>query len=141
MMCSAGFNLRAWASNSESLTRKAHEDSVGSKLQLTNILGLQWNTRTDHLSFTFKSANAENKLFITKHEVIKEASKLFDPLGVTSPVSVRPKLFMQKLWQLHVAWDKPLNAAIKDEWTAIINDIQQLHKLTTYQPMFFSVCL
>ena len=38
MMCNAGFNLRTWASNNESLTRKALEDSVGSKLQLTNIL-------------------------------------------------------------------------------------------------------
>ena len=50
MMCNAGFNLRAWTSNSESLTRKAHEDNIGSNLQLTNILGLQWNTKTDHLS-------------------------------------------------------------------------------------------
>ena len=139
MMCNAGFNLRAWASNSESLTRKALEDRVGSKLQLTNILGLQWNTRTDHLSLTFKSANTENKLFITKREVLKEASKLFDPLGITSPVSVRSKLFMQKLWQLHIAWDEPLDAVIKDEWTAIVNNIQQLHKLTINRRFFQSV--
>lgn len=86
MMCNAGFNLRAWASNCESLTRKANEDNIGSNSQLTNILGLQWNTRTDHLSLTPKITNTENKLFITKREVLKEASKLFDPLGVTSPV-------------------------------------------------------
>ena len=105
MMCNAGFNLRAWASNCESLTRKAHKDNS----QLTNILGLQWNTRTDYLSLTPTITNTEDKLFITKREILKEASKLFNPLGVTSPVSVRAKLFMQKLWQLHVAWDEPLD--------------------------------
>ena len=136
MMSSAGLNLRAWASNCESLTRKAQEDGVGSNPQLTNILGLQWNTRTDHLSLTSKMTNTVNRLFTTKREVLKEASKLFDPLGITSPVSVCAKLFMQKLWQLHVEWDEPLDAGIKEEWTAIMRDIQQLSTLTFNRRFF-----
>lgn len=46
---------------------------------------------------------------------------------------------MQKLWQLHVAWDEPLDAVIKDEWTAIISDIQQLCKLTFNRRFFQTV--
>lgn len=65
----------------------------------------------------------------TKCVVLKEASKLFDPLGIASPVSVRAKVLMQKLWQLHVEWDEPLDATVKEEWSAILTDIQQLPKL------------
>jgi len=50
-----------------------------------------------------------------KREVLKDSSKLFNPLGITSPVSVHAKLFMQKLWHLHVDWDEPLDAVVKEE--------------------------
>ena len=80
--------------------------------------------------------NTVDRPFTTKREVLKEASKLFDPLGITSPVSVRAKLFMQKLWQFHVEWDEPLDAGIKEEWTAIMRDIQQLSKLTFNRRFF-----
>ena len=134
MMYSAGFNLRAWASNCEFLNTKAREEDVAGHTQFTNILGLQWNTITDCLSLAPKMANAMiDKSFTTKREVLKEASKLFDPLGITSPVSVRAKLFMQKLWQLHVEWDEPLETNAKEEWTIILRDIQQLSKLTLDQ--------
>ena len=130
-MSSAGFNLRAWASNLEYLNTKAQENGVASTSQLTNILGLQWNTATIYLSLVQKLTSVViDKSFTTKREVLKEASKLFDPLGITSPVSVRAKLFMQKLWQLHVEWDEPLETSIKDEWITILRDIRQLSTLT-----------
>jgi len=130
MMSCAGFNLRAWASNCESLNRKAQNDKVACKSHLTNVLGLQWNTTTDQLSIASKKIHTVDKPSTTKRQVLKDASKLFDPLGMGSPVSVRAKLFMQKLWQLHTNWDEPLNATTTEEWAAIISDIQQLSKLT-----------
>ena len=137
MMSSAGFNLRAWASNCEYLNAKAQENGVASTPNLTNILGLQWNTATDYLSLVPKLTSvAIDKSFTTKREVLKEASKLFDPLGITSPVSVRAKLFMQKLWQLHVEWDEPLETSIKDEWITILRDIRQLSTLTLARRFF-----
>jgi len=66
----------------------------------------------------------------TKGEVLKDASKFFDPLGVTSPVSIRAKLFMQKLRQLNVDWDEPLVAAVREEWTTIVDDISKLSELS-----------
>ena len=59
-----------------------------------------------------------DKQFITKHVVLKEAPDLF---GVTT-LSAYSKLFMQKL-----------DAAVKEEWTTIIRDIQQVSKLDYYQ--------
>ena len=137
MMSSAGFNLRAWASNCEYLNTKAQENGVASVSQLTNILGLQWNTATNYLSLVQKLTSVViDKSFTTEREVLKEASKLFDPLGITSPVSVRAKLFMQKLWQLHVEWDEPLETSIKDEWIIMLRDIRQLSTSTLARRFF-----
>ena len=92
------------------------EDGVNSSSQVINVLGLQWNTATEQLSLMPKIIGTADRPLITKREVLKDASKLFDPFGIASPVSVRAKLFMQKLWQLHVEWDEPLDAAIREDF-------------------------
>ena len=43
---------------------------------------------------------------------------------------------MQKLWQLHINWDEPLNVTNTEEWFAIISDIQHLSKLIIEQQFF-----
>ena len=73
----------------------------------------------------------------TKCQVLKDACKLFDSFGIASPVSVRAKLFMQKLWQLHIKWDEPLNTTATEEWAAIVrDDIRQLSTLTIERRFF-----
>ena len=67
---------------------KAQEDGVASNSHLANILGLQWNTKTDQLSLMLRVNITMNRQLITKREVLKDTSKLFDPLGIASPVSV-----------------------------------------------------
>jgi len=37
---------------------------------------------------------------------------------------------VQKLCQHNVHWDEPLDAAVREEWTTIMNDIQKLSKLS-----------
>ena len=136
MMSCAGFNLRAWTSNCESLNRKIQDNKVASSSDLTNFLGIQWNTTTDQLSIASKRIHTADKQLTTKRHVLKDASKLFDPFGIASPVSVRAKLFMQKLWQLHIKWDEPLNTTTTEEWAAIIRDIRQLSTLPIERQFF-----
>jgi len=130
MLCEAKFNLRAWASNSKLLMKAARQDGTSDESDPINVLGISWNTATDCLALSLKSPCLTSSTLTTKRQVLKEASKLFDPLGITSPVSVRAKLFMQKLWQMNIEWDEPLDAIIREEWVTIINDIQRLSKLT-----------
>lgn len=44
----------------------------------------------------------------TKRSVFSLISKLFDPLGLLAPVTIRAKILMQKLWELKLQWDDPL---------------------------------
>jgi len=129
MLGEAKFNLRAWASNSKLLMQTAQQDETADKTNPVNVPGMLWATTGDCLSLSLKSLEHRTITMTTKREVLKDASKLFDPLGITSPVSVRAKLFMQKLWHLHVDWDEPLDATVREEWCTIMDDIQKLSGL------------
>ena len=87
-MSDANFNLRAWASNCPQLSTLAKQDKVADENTTVNILGLQWNTSTDTLSFPTKTIISDNTTLITKREVLQQSSKIFDPLGFLSPVTI-----------------------------------------------------
>jgi len=129
MLAEARFNLRAWASNSKLLMTTAQQEGTADDANPINVLGLRWATTSDCLSLSLKGIHHRTTTMTTKREILKDASKLFDPLGIASPVSVRAKLFMQKLWHLHVDWDEPLDAVVREEWTTIMDDIQKLSEL------------
>lgn len=44
----------------------------------------------------------------TKRQLLSSISKLFDPLGLASPIVVKAKLMMQSTWQLNFNSDEDL---------------------------------
>ena len=124
IMSEANFNLRSWASNNNKLKEQVKEDGTGAESGPVNVLGLQWDTTNDTISLTLKSPIPTHHTLVTKREVLRESSKIFDPIGVLSPVTVRAKILIQKLWQQDIDWDEPLNNAAEQEWLSIATDIQ-----------------
>ena len=136
LLSSAGFNFRAWTSNCDPLNKKAQEGGIASDSHIANVLGLQWNTRTDQLSLVPRVNITLDQALITKRQVLKDTCKLFDPLGIASPVSIGAKIFMQLLWQLRIDWDEPLGTDLQEEWNTILTDLQQLSSLTINRHYF-----
>ena len=54
LLSKAHFNLRSWASNSPEVRARAQQDGVADKAQLTNVLGLLWDTTQDTLRLADK---------------------------------------------------------------------------------------
>jgi len=131
-MKDAQFNLRSWASNSHEIAKQASKEGVHDCNNPVNVLGLQWNTHTDVLSLSTKSPLPAATSLVTKRDVLSESSKVYDPLGLLSPVTIKAKIFMQKLWQLNVEWDEPLTNADQQQWLHIAEDIQ--HAMTMAIP-------
>ena len=125
IMKDAHFNLRSWASNSRDITDLASKDGVCDSGNPVNVLGLQWNTQTDVLSLTTKSPLPTATSLVTKRDVLRESSKVYDPLGLLSPVTIKAKIFIQTLWQHNVEWDGPLSDEIQQQWLSIAQDIQE----------------
>ena len=61
-----------------------------------NILGIDWNAVTDQLSLISKETDLMSEL-TTKREVLQESSRIFDPLGFATPITIRSKLLIQTL--------------------------------------------
>jgi len=62
---------------------------------------------------------------VTKRDVLRESSKVYDPLGLLSPVTIKAKIFIQTLWQHSVEWDEQLSDEIQQQWLCIAQDIQE----------------
>ena len=92
LMQNAAFNLTKWLSraavglvNLRGGPAEAHP--------ITTALGLKWNTVTDNLVFGIDVGivKSRSKSVYTKREVASLAAKIFDPIGLIAPFSVRSK--------------------------------------------------
>ena len=98
--------LMQLASNHHSITALAQQDKVADSCTTVNVLGLLWDTVTDTLIFNPKQPLFTQHSLVTKRDIPKDVSKLFDPLGFVSPITMSFKVFIQ-LWQHKLDWDEP----------------------------------
>ena len=134
----AGFNLRVWSSNSEKLRKKAVSENVLDKDEKTKLLGMRWDAESDILTFATKRDNTADVILVTKCEILRESSSIYDPLGILSPVTVRAKLLIQKLWKDSCAWDVELDEKLQNEWNEIYQDIKSVQQETKLSRYYFS---
>lgn len=107
-LCEAGgFPLQKWNSNDPNLLpREAQPPSIVEIEPILNkILGLVWRPETDTLHFS-SSLSDVGKL--SKRTIASEIAKLYDPLGLISPILIKAKSILQELWLLKSGWDDPL---------------------------------
>ena len=138
IMQDAKFNLRSWASNSQLLTVKATNENTAADSTEVNILGIRWNTVNDTLSLITRTPIPKHTSLVTKREVLRESSGIFDPLGLISPVTVKSKIFIQHLWQQQLHWDEPLNQSDQDEWLTITKEIREATSICIIRRYFTS---
>jgi len=96
--------LRKWASNAPELFESIPEELREVKLPLTitddyglPTFGLKWNPSTE--MFTLFIPSVSPLATPTIREVLSLGARLYDPMGWLSPVTIRPKLLLQKLWK------------------------------------------
>nr|XP_054757984.1 uncharacterized protein LOC129264150 [Lytechinus pictus] len=83
-------------------------------------LGTKWNLSKD----TLMVKEVKSTLLVpTKRNILAQTASYYDVFGMLSGLLVRPKILLQKLWQLNLDWDTPLND--KGELCAILRDINR----------------
>ena len=114
------FNLRQWASNSPQLMDKARARGIANESRKVKVLGMCWDIDTD--SIGFNTDFRWNNLF-TKRSALRFCNQIFDPLGLLAPITIRLRLFIQKLWENSVAWDKTFEFTqdFKEKWTHLVS--------------------
>ena len=132
----ASMNLGEWMSNSDeflSLLPKA-EVSVGNMMK---IFGIQWNHQRDVLQIKGIDT-CDCTVVPTKREVLKTVAKIFDPLGLITPVTFQGKMFLQELWKKGVTWDEHLSSELAKKWCDIV---QGLLSISTLQIPHYVSCI
>ena len=115
ILSAGGFELRGWEFTHDS-----------SEKDTTQVLGILFNKARDTISINppILGDLADEKM--SKRSILSVAHKIFDPIGFTCPVTLIPKLILQKLYKLKIDWDTPVDEEIKRE---ILQWYEQLHIL------------
>ena len=125
-MQEGNFNLRSWNSNSKELRQVMINDGkyVEHGLDFEKVLGYSYNTMLDYIIISNNSICSE---VCTKRSILSQISKIFDPLSLTMPVTIRGKFLMKQLWSKKYTWDQEIDDDDKKVWSSLSNDLKELN--------------
>ena len=77
-----------------------------------DLLGHKRNKETE--TFTFQREEIPETF--TKRNCLALVAKLWDPIGITTPVTIRFRVDLQELWCLGFSWDDVIPAPVQKKW-------------------------
>ena len=102
-----GFNLTKWTSISTQFLRSVEEEHLGDRdsrntdaRPLERVIGVKWKPDSDKFLVEAKKFQTLRKVDvdIRQRKHLKFASSLFDPLGITMPLTIRLRQSLQLAW-------------------------------------------
>ena len=117
-----GFTLHKWHCSVASLEEPENNDSeqtyakesLGTKTGEAKILGLKWNKLKDTLAVDFTSCKATQEY--TKRGILRAMAKVYDPLGLVSPVMLEAKHLYRIVCEKNLPWDAHLEKEMEFIW-------------------------
>ena len=92
------------------------------------ILGVPRNKKGDQLILDVRDIvhrSAMEEPNPTKHDVARITSKIYDPLGFITPMTVKVKMFCQSFSEKKMEWDEVLDESSKGVWTSLLKDLKE----------------
>jgi len=137
-----GLELKKWASNIPQLLANVplEDQAIGplpfndETLQI-QVLGLKWNPTEDTFNYNVSST----KFISSKRAMLSMIARIFDPLGLLSPVIFYAKHQLQCAWQSGISWDERLPLDLETSWSSFASELPQLSSI--HVPRFIGVAL
>ncbi|XP_049279325.1 uncharacterized protein LOC125761836 [Anopheles funestus] len=137
LLAQGGFPIRKWCSNSQRFLEQIPEEDREKKVKLEEkgvnetikVLGVCWDPNADIFFISYHPELSSTEQQLTKRIMYSEIARLFDPLGLVSPVVVLAKLLTQRLWKQKIGWDDPVDEATRKEWQDLQKSLSQLHRI------------
>lgn len=118
------FNFdRANPNDSQNVTEQR---ALGDNIQ-NKTLGIGWNNKSDELNYYSQIRTDVN--VITKRIILSNASQIYDPLGLVSPVITIAKTLLQKCWLLKLEWDEAVPSDVALVWNRFVSSLSLLSSL------------
>ena len=138
ILSSKGFRIKEWVSSEESAIDDVSlsQEAVKSLMKVDgaenaeSVLGVRWKPDLDKLYFKVNSPPTSNHT--TKRKVLSTINKIYDPIGLLAPFTVKMKILMRKIWanEPKIDWDEPLTQSLLEEWNRLLMQIAGIDKLT-----------
>ncbi|XP_051168523.1 uncharacterized protein LOC127286209 [Leptopilina boulardi] len=134
-----GFSLRKWASNCPDLVNNLDSKSTDSLISLKSedtikTLGISWVPDKDKIIYLINNLSTSNE--ITKRTILSDIARIFDPLGLLSPIIVCAKLMIQHLWKNKIDWDQCLSNELRVQWLEFKNQLPLLNGIEFNRCLF-----
>ena len=131
----AKFTLHKWHSNADELeeneTKVEDEDSFA-KQQLRqqgrrdgSLLGLDWDKGKNEISVVVPQEN----VITSKRGILRKLARIYDPLGLAAPLTLKSKLIYRDACKAKLAWDAPLSSQLVSRWSCLERELPP--KVTT----------
>ncbi|XP_062557264.1 uncharacterized protein LOC134222137 [Armigeres subalbatus] len=133
LMLKGGFPIRKWCSNSGAVLEGVPDEDRESLVTIQDLsaneviktLGLLWDPKKDLFLFNKSFEPTDDKDNVTKRRVLSQIAKIFDPLGLVSPVIV--EIIMQKVWATQIDWDDTVEGDLLKHWMEFKAALSQLN--------------
>ena len=128
------FIIKEWIFSGSAVTeaipmaKELEEDESGEK---ERVLGIQWEPKRDVLEFQVNCPDTSNEEIITKRKMLSMINKIFDPLGLLTPFTVKLKLLMRTVWSVKpkIDWDDKVPKEVHNEWVSLMKEMAQTSDL------------
>ena len=119
----AKLELHKWHSNEPELEANCENyEPTFAKQQLGTtsipgkgkLLGVPWDKSEDTLGVNFSNFPAK----LTKQGILANLAKVYDPLGLVSPMMLDGKRIYRETCNQKITWDTPLPEVITRQWIA-----------------------
>ena len=103
--------------------------------------GLIWNYANDSFVFDLvEYINIAAELPLRKRPVLSVVARLFDPLGLLSPIIVPMKVLFQELCASKCGWDSPLNDTSPHNFFDWIHELRKVSHIVLSRCYFQNPC-
>jgi hypothetical protein len=136
MMAKGGFPLKKFQSNQRNALKSLDQMDLDPNHTLTfsdvsattKTLGVKYHPLEDVLMFSFcdkMDHNGEE----TRRTLLQQLHRIYDPMGLLAPFTVRAKQLFQQAWLTRGDWDDPLPEDLSQEWEDWKEDVTLLDEI------------
>ena len=130
MLNGGGFTIKEWMYSYQNKKPKPMQ-MIQSEGAVEKILGLQWDSLDDTCVFNELILPKIGEAEVTKRLILSTVNRIYDPLGLLSPFTLKFKILLREVWA-HVDkfdWDDVLPTDIQKEWLSIKEEMDELKYL------------
>lgn len=142
VLVKGGFKIKGWFYSNDKTANEMALEPNQQNSSTEKVLGVIWSTDKDQFRFKVgidltltkaKGRIKENPTTgeITKRIILSQINRVYDPLGLAAPVTVRAKILMRQLWatEKKLGWDDPVPEKQRINWLEFFQDLRNMDQV------------